>query len=242
MLIGKEHTPLLEKISKFELKRVAIVTIILSLLLNIGHVFQYRINNGWGSVVSDYINVQMNDFYPAIVSDNISLGAYILVYFIFNFGVFFLVNTWIEASIVRKLQNELTIKRKKVIEEIELFNMHNSAHSDVVNKMLRAKQKKIEQDCKKENRAIIMVISNSVISFVLRLPEIFVFISSSDCLFPNNVLYSFFDSFYNFTSMMVSFSYLAYILTFTSNVVIYYLFNTKFKQLFIFWPYYVKIK
>jgi hypothetical protein len=242
MLIGKEHSPLLEKISKWKIKKSVPFTILFSLLINIGHIFQYRINYGWGPVNDNYINYQMKDFYPAIVSDNVSLGAYILVYFILNFGVFFLVNTWIEVRLVRKLHDELTIKRKKIAEEIELTNLNNSAHSTVVNRIIKAKQKKIEQDNKKEQRAIIMVISNSVINFILRLPEIFVFISSSNSLFPSNSLYSFFNSLYDFTSMMVSFSYFAYILTFITNVFIYYLFNTKFKQLFIFWPYYVRIK
>jgi hypothetical protein len=176
MLIGKDHSPFLQKIAKCKMKRVVLLTIMFSLLMNIGHIFQYRINYSWGPVNYDFINNQMKDFYPAIVSDNVSLGAYILFYFVLNFGVFFLVNTWTEVRLVRKLHNELTIKRNKVAEEIELTSMHNSAHSAVVNKMLKAKQKKIEHDSKKEQRAIIMVISNSVINFILRLPEIFVFI------------------------------------------------------------------
>jgi hypothetical protein len=214
-------------------------------LINIGHIFQYRINYGWGVVFStttDIVANEMKDFYPTIVANSVSFGAYVLFYFLNNFGVFFLVNTWIEVSLVRKLHKELTYKRKKVAEEIELTSLHNSAHSTVLNKIIKAKQKKIEQDNKKEQRAIIMVISNSLINFILRLPEIFVFISSSNSLFPSNPLYSFFNSLYDFMSMMVSFSYLAYVLTFSTNVLIYYLFNTKFKQLFIFWSYYVRIK
>jgi hypothetical protein len=66
MLIGKEHSAVLENISKWEIKRVIAVSIVFSLLINIGHCFQYRINNGWGRLVSAYYFVQgLGDTYPA---------------------------------------------------------------------------------------------------------------------------------------------------------------------------------
>ncbi len=39
----------------------------------------------------------------------------------------------------------------------------------------------------------------------------------------------------NFDSLLFDFSYLAFILTFTTNVGMYYLFKTKFKQEFQLW-------
>jgi hypothetical protein len=46
MLIGREHSPLLERISKLELKNIVAFSILFSLIANIGHLFQYQINDG----------------------------------------------------------------------------------------------------------------------------------------------------------------------------------------------------
>jgi hypothetical protein len=54
MLLGKEHSYLLKNISKWEMKRVVLLTVLISLLMNIGHIFQYRINYGWGPVNNDF--------------------------------------------------------------------------------------------------------------------------------------------------------------------------------------------
>jgi hypothetical protein len=109
-----------------------------------------------------------------------------------------------------------------------------------INKIIRLKQKKIDQDKKKETRAIMMVIINSGLNFFLRFPEILMFVSSSygivGFILGNSILSS------NVSSIFISLSYFFYILSFTSNVVIFYIFNPKFKQLFIFWPHFVKEK
>ncbi len=66
MLIGREHEPFLEKISKLDFKRTIFYTMTFSLLLNIGHLDQYEINYGnyFRSFEGD---VQLYESYPEIV-------------------------------------------------------------------------------------------------------------------------------------------------------------------------------
>ena len=46
MLIGRDHLSILEKISKWEMKRVIQGSIAFSLLINIGHIWQFQVNSG----------------------------------------------------------------------------------------------------------------------------------------------------------------------------------------------------
>jgi hypothetical protein len=249
MLIGKAHNAIITQISELDFKKVAVVTIIFSLFMNIGHVFQFRLNFGWGDLIAGIDSITY-DLYPSIVVYNLAFNVYSIVYFIINFILFFIFNTVVEACLVHRIRQEIAEKRHKTMEEIKLSESHNASHSAVVNKVLKAKQHKIEQDAKKEIRALVMVIANSFVNFVLRSPEILVFLSSNSSFFQYlmfgsrnvrfaNVLDHLMS---NVSNTMVSLSYLLYIFTFTTNVVIYYLFNSKFKHLFIFWPNYVKQK
>jgi hypothetical protein len=159
--------------------------------------------------------------------------------------VFFIVNTAVEANLVLKLRKEIQEKRTKTEAEIAGMIKNNLSGSGVINNVVKLKRKKIEQDAKKETRVIVMVITNSVVSFVLRLPEILVFFASNQAFVSSILSSSIWPSNFfldNVSSAIISVSYLTYILTFTTNVGIYYLFNQKFKQLFIFWTTYVKQK
>jgi hypothetical protein len=143
-----------------------------------------------------------------------------------------------EASLVLKMRKEIAEKRKKVEEEIKVSAANNSSGSEVVNKVIMSKQKKIAEDAKKDMKAIKMVVANSLVNFFLRLPEILVFFSSNSS-FLNLITLKNVESFSpnafllnNMSATMVDFSYLCYILTFTSNDVINCLFNEKLKKLF----------
>ncbi len=142
----------------------------------------------------------------------------IMVYFV-NFFVFLVINTGIQIATVWKLQKELEEKRAKAAE---------------MNKSLDelTKNKRLEEDNKKEKRTIIMVILNSFINFILRFPEAFILIASSEETVPRNPLQVFFHFIGNFIDGVVDFSYLTYILTFSTNILIYYKFNKKFRDSF----------
>jgi hypothetical protein len=229
----------LKKISKWEKKRVIGLTVVFSLLMNIGHAFQYRINWGWSDAgLASYD-------YPVIVIFNFSFHIYAIVYFIINFVLFLIMNTWIEFSLLRNLRSEIAEKREKLEKEIVESQSKNSANSEVINKVNRGKQKKIEHDSKKETRAIVMVITNSGLNFVLRFPEIFVFVSSNISFYNIFVMPSYINSrdiyFDNIASILVNLSFLFYMLTFTTNIVVYCVFNPHFKKNYILWESNVKL-
>jgi hypothetical protein len=202
--------------------------------MNIGRCFQYRINHGLAEMM--FFNYFTYDLYPSIVVYNSAFNVYTVVYFVINFVLFFLVNTWIEFSLLNNLRKEIEEKRTKLENEIRVSQSKNVSGSEVINKLNAGKQTKIELDKKKETRATVMVIINSGFNFFLRLPEIFVFLSSN-FTYLNSAIVSSYSHFANYlTAVMVNTSYLLYILTFTSNVAIYYFFNPNFKKLYVvFW-------
>jgi hypothetical protein len=242
MLVGKEHNFVLTNISEWNMKRVIGSTVVFSMLINIGHCFQYRINYGWGKLFDLTDHVQLtDDFYPSIVIKNSSFQTYSIVYFVINFAGFFVINTCVEASLVLKMRKEIAEKRERIEDEIRVSAANNSSQSEVVNKVINSKQKKIAEDAKKETRAIKMVVTNSLFNFFLRLPEILVFFSSNSSFLvsltsvaeneeTNLSLLS-----NNISSTMLSVSYFCFILTFTSNVAINCFFNEKIKQHFAWW-------
>jgi hypothetical protein len=125
MLIGREHKPLFQKISKWNFKWVVGLTLIISGLINIGHGFQYELNDGseftWPGLSDDIyaFNVHISDSYPYdySIDNSLPLFTYILLYFLINFVMFFVVNTWVEVTIVRKLHSELTLNSLLLTEE-----------------------------------------------------------------------------------------------------------------------------
>jgi hypothetical protein len=117
MLIGKEHNQLLEKLSKWNSKFVVSFALIFSLLLNIGHAFQYRINYGWGEFIFKMYTTDSS--YPSNVITNHSLSVYLLVYFLINFLFFIVFNTWVEFCLLKNLRKEISEKREKLDAEIK---------------------------------------------------------------------------------------------------------------------------
>jgi hypothetical protein len=219
MLIGRHHSPVLEAISKLEFKHTIRMSILFSFLLNIGHFFRYELNDGF--IFSPRIDHNLNvyEIYPQINSISVFFSFNEMVYFVLNYVFFLTLNIIIEVLIVRRLRKELQEKKN----QLEHMTIHNMAM-----------HRKLETDHKKLQRAIIMVIVNSVINLVLRFPDFFTFIASSQ-LFHFNVIYLFFISFSQLLNFMVDISYLSFIMTFTTNCIIFYLFNTRFKQALQFW-------
>jgi hypothetical protein len=241
-LVGKEHNKTLKSISKINVKLVVFFIVSFSLLMNIGHAFQYRINWGGSSQNLDYNFLSY--LYPTIVIFNSSFQVYAIVYFFINFVLFLAVNTSLEFSLLRNLRNEIEQKRTKLEKEIQESWKKSTSKSRVVSKVNMGKQKKIDQDKIKETRAILMVIFNSGMNFFLRFPEIFVFVSSNSHFIINSSTAFGIENtlFNNLSSILVNLSYLFYVLTFTTNVLVYCVFNPNFKKHFILWKYNVKSK
>jgi hypothetical protein len=242
MLIGQEHNATLTKISDLNFKLVVFVTIVFSLLMNVGHCFQYRINYGYTQIL--FLEDIIID-YPSIVVNNFSFHVYTIVYFLVNFVCFFVLNTWVEFCLLRNLRKEISDKRVKLEGEIRVSESNNTSGSEFINKLNRWKKKKIDQDAKKETRATVMVITNSGLNFFFRLPEILVFFSSDQAFLEatfSNLIFTFHFLISNFLNILLSVSFIFYIFSFSTNVCMFYLFNPKFKRCFSLWEINVKIK
>ncbi len=116
MLIGREHSPFLERISKLDRTRVVQVALLVSLCLNIGHIFQYQIN-GQGVVLAEtheYTYGTESLTYPFLAKSDLffqSIQCYVSFWITWPF---FLFNTMVEIIFVRKLKQEIKEKRNRI--------------------------------------------------------------------------------------------------------------------------------
>jgi hypothetical protein len=236
LLIGKDQAPWLISFAKLEFKWVIRSFVLVSALLNIGHIWEYGPMEDWvfspliGDLNDDYKSQgdeSMTD-YP-IANYGQAFFYYTIVYFVINCVVFFVVNTWIEVQIVRKMHKEIKGKRERIA------NMSNKASSSTTpNGTVKNQQdlKKAEEDEKKERRVINMVILNSILNLFLRSPDVLVLLENQNIwkTFVESLTYTL-PGFFNF---VVSIGYFTYILTFSTNFAIFYFFNLKFKEAVIF--------
>ncbi len=192
------------RLSKLEIKRVLLILIPVSLILNIGHIFQYTTRGYDVMSASQYRPVYAFSYsYPAIIEDNAYFSVYLCAYTFLNFVVFLLFNTIVKVTILRKLQKELLEKRKRL---------------EQMNQIDTRTKRKLEMDNEKELRALTMVVTNSFLNFFLRLPEILVFISSTNSIFNILAIANLDRNLTNFDALLVDVSYLIFILTFITNM------------------------
>jgi hypothetical protein len=236
MLIGREHNSILEHISKWDFKWVVGLTIVSSGLINVGHIFQYALNDGYSFMkIYGFYIMQSDLSYPSIeLEDSLSMNIYLLVYFIVNYFMFCIVNTGVEVTLVRKLHSELEDKKKR-LEGMSAKPAASSSSSITTAPISFRKRRKQEIEERAEQRAIIMVVINALINLLFRLPELFVLFSISTILFSDLSFWRFFKTFRSLTLFTTDLTYFTYILTFSTNFLVYYLFNLKFKQTFSEW-------
>jgi hypothetical protein len=93
MLIGREHSPVLERISKLELRNLILSTLTCSFLFNIGQLFQYQINY-YDTMLHDnvYLYANFPVSYPILIRYGTSLATYSIICFILNYVAFLLIN------------------------------------------------------------------------------------------------------------------------------------------------------
>jgi hypothetical protein len=150
--------------------------------------------------------------------------------------LFFILNTAVEAALVRKLHAALKEKKRRV-EEMEMRSSVIQTSqvrpcASFITRVSFRKFRKQEMEKKSEQRAIIMVVFNALINFFLRLPELFFLFSVSKHISEVNVMMHLFDTFPALKFFWIDLAYFCYILTFATNFLIYYLFNQKFKLTF----------
>jgi hypothetical protein len=250
LLVGKDHSKWLVTVAKLEFKWVIRGSFLFSVLINIGHGWEYQAIYDLQNIPSDsafdgFTYLKASDYsysdYPFANQGQIFF-FYTCIYFVINFGLFFLLNTFIEVKIVSRLHKEIVEKRKRMdkLRRVHLSIAIPYANELIDNENDKMKRKKIEeeyekrktqkkQDEKKERRVLIMVIVNSILNFIFRAPDVLV-------LFENyNIWYAVFPSDDNeylpgLFNLLVDVGYLAYIVIFSTNFVVFYKFNSKFRE------------
>jgi hypothetical protein len=253
MLVGKDHAHWLVAIAKLDYKLVIRGSFISSVLINIGHGWQYQAVK---DLKLNYLNLnvlyanyfRINGYsysdYPRANQGN-AYFVYSIVYFVINFCFFFIVNTGIEVKLVRRMHTELQEKRQRLAK----MNDHSlsvpvvaTATSQLAKACQSDEEKKREkEDVKKERKVIKMVIINGFFNFVLRAPDILFWME-------NQSVWSALDENYGdvektveqyvpgLLTLIADIGFLTYILTFSTNFFIFYKYKKNFRQAFVlFW-------
>jgi hypothetical protein len=235
LLIGKDHAPWLIKIAKLDFKRAIRGSFLFSAIINISRGFEYRtqvpgdiMQRNASYTEGYYLDLQG---YPNLVKNEFAI-IFSIVYFCISFVVFFILNTTIEVKVVLRMHKELKEKRTRM----DQMTSKTAATASAANQpqSLESKKKQ-EEDERKERRTIMMVVLNGLFNFLLRLPEILVWFETSSS-FDNFLTYRtnlplYMPSFWNFVQ---DFGYFCFLLTFCTNFLIFYKFNTKFNEVVVF--------
>jgi hypothetical protein len=238
MLIGKDHSQWLIVISQMNLSRTCLISIAISLLLNLSYTFGYTLNDG--STITQDGRVRY-DFYPILSHSSLAFFFFTAIYFFINYFLFLLANTIIEIAIVRRLRKEIDDKHKRMARMMDESGGGGGGgggggstpavyHNQQLN--LRARRR-LRSDSKKEHRAVLMVTVNGLVNFLFRLPEVFNILNLSSYFYRGNVVSSTLCA--QYCRFFRDLSNLTFILTFSTNCVMYYWFNNKFRQAFRFW-------
>jgi hypothetical protein len=233
LLVGKDHPKWLVTVAKMEFKWLIRGYLLISALFNIGHGWQYQaeedtvISNPHTNIY-DKINGNSYSDYPG-ANQEFSYFIYSIVYFFINFGIFFILNTGIEIKLVRRMHKELREKRDR---QKRMNHAPNSSASLTKCQPSDEEMKIEEEDGKKERKVIKMVVLNGVLNFIFRAPDMLFWIENYKfwpTLMPKQST-MIIQTVSGILSFVVDISYFAYILTFTTNFLIFYNFNSKFKQ------------
>jgi hypothetical protein len=210
LLVNKKPGILFTKLASFPVKNMILIMIPFSLLFNIIVILEYQITYP-DRKRQDILNPE----YPiAGRTKSLSVTILLLMHQTFNVTVFWLINTVIEVHTVKKLSVALREKRHRLAGP-------GLSHEQLV--------KKIEADCKSDRKAVVMVVINSIVNFILRLPEFFVFLkyttsitSVSGAIRLQLLIYKpLFDIVETF-----------FIMTFTTNFLVFYKLNRQFRSFF----------
>jgi hypothetical protein len=257
LLVGKDHAAWLVSIAKLEFKWVIRGSFLFSVLINIGHGWQYQAveyktirSQTFYLYTNTYVNTpflynQINGFsysdYPEATQTE-GYFIYSIVYCVINFGVFFILNTGIEVKIVRRMHKELKEKRERLakMDAAKPFSSAAVETAPVVGLESKPQtnedKKREEEDSIKERRVIKMVVFNSVFNFVLRASDLLFWIEYHGSWFGffSCILNIINDNIPGFLGLLVDMGYFFYILTFIINFVIFYKFNKNFNEAVVF--------
>jgi hypothetical protein len=150
-LIGKDHNKLVKFVSDVGINKYMIVTFIISFALSFIKFFSYRINYG-----QSHFSYPINYDYQSNMFKDVNLTYFILnsISDSLNYGVFLFVHLFIDIGMIVKLRETL----------IANFERGKSLHSkDQLEKKMNENESVI-------NKAIWMVVLNTSLGFLLKLP------------------------------------------------------------------------
>jgi hypothetical protein len=249
LLVGKDHAAWLVTIAKLEFKWVIRGSFLFSALINIGHGWEYQAVEyavGLNGNEIQYLYVELNGFshsdYPE-TNQGTPYFIYSMVYFSINFGVFLILNTTIEVNIVRRMQKELREKRERLAKmnsansglKTSSDGAENKSQTDLEDK------KREREDGEKERKVIKMIVLNCFLNLILRGPDLLYCLQN---LGVHENIFNIFKDYDNakkeivpgLLSFFTDLAYFTYLLTFTSNFVIFYVFNKNFNEaVVLFW-------
>jgi hypothetical protein len=244
LLVGKDHAPWLVFLAKLEFKWVIRGSLLFSTCINIGHGWQFDVSADepiYKEMYTDYkaynfINGFSYSDYPQ-ANQGQSYFIYSIVYFMINFGLFFILNTGLEVKMIRRMQCELKEKRKRIAKmnlvKTVSYSVEKKSQKDLED-MTRQ-----EEDGKKERMVIKMVILNGFFNFILRAPDLLFLMENTNIFhwlltcfpdFPTSLAYLP----PGLLSLLADIGYFTYILTFSSNFLIFYNFNKNFNEAVMF--------
>jgi hypothetical protein len=245
LLVGTDHASWLVTVAKLDFKWVVRGSFLFGLLINIGHGWEYQPverlanfdSNNLDSLYLSINGLSYSDYQQA--NQGTHYFVYSIVYFIINFGGFFFLNTGIEIKIVRRMHKELKEKRKRIAKMNSVnCSKTTSVHREIgISEFQNEDKKRETDDAKKERRVIKMVILNGIFNFILRAPDMLFWLE-------NYMTWSVFN--YQDTNALVKYvtpgilnfiadiGYLTYILTFSTNFLIFYKFNKNFNKFVVF--------
>jgi hypothetical protein len=231
MLIGREHSAFLEFVSQWDFKWTIGLSVLLSAVLNIGHIFQYQLNDGtaYSENLFGFYNILYTyPFYPSINEFSLWFPLYLFIYFFINFLFFFIANASLEASIARKIPAEALLENQRRMEQMQMTVMNSDPGEAYVQHQL--------MDTNTSKWVTIWAVANALMNFILRSPELFFILSTSDLLFGfRNPLSLFLATWPSVRSFIVDITYFAYILTFIINFFIFSFFNHKLMKILSDW-------
>jgi hypothetical protein len=163
-------------VAKLEFKWVIRASVLVSVMMNIYHGWEYEPIEDW--LVSPVNGLRLGNTNAEYYGKDYSYSdysqafyIYVIVYFMVDFVLFLAVNTSVEVMIVLRMRKEMREKRER------LAKMHKSEQSASQSSSSDS-QKREQEDWKKERRVIVMVILNGAFNFVLRAPGILVLLTS----------------------------------------------------------------
>jgi hypothetical protein len=223
MLIGREQVMLFERIAKLNFKSTLKFILLISFSLSFVKYFKYDVNIAVENLEYPFLmrSYDLKDKFVTVL---------ILFYDFLNYFLFTLMNSFIECMIILKLNHALADKEKM---RCSLRNGPRKSYFVFNNRMItkRLAAKLSSHYVNKERSAILMVVLNSALNILLRMPEICLLIYYTYFYFiQHDKLFIKLCIHLTFCVLVIDLADFLFLFTFVLNFFIYFMFNKNFRQ------------